>query len=319
MSSIFILLLLVGVGLGAFALGLFWYRRRRNRLAVDQALDADELDFDRRLGRLQFLDFPEGKIAYRQIGKGSDLLCLHGIGASMIIYRRLVPLLAHRYRVTCLDFPGFGWSDKPHAPSYELDLQASRLHAAVTALKLERPLVVASSMGAAIALASLTENPWARALIAMAPATDPRKIPKILLPIAAHGERLQHLPISTRLAVRAVLYKTLARHEIITPGLIDAYFRPFKAEPAASAAFLKALRLLGDRRMPRLFQTLAVPLAVIHGKRDHLVSLNACKTLCAIVPGATLIAHPTAGHHLMEDEPEWSAMQIEAFDSAYKP
>lgn len=253
------------------AAGYLWHKRARLRLAISEALDADELDFDRRLGPLQFLDRSEGKIAYRQIGEGPDLLCLHGIGASMIIYRRLVPLLADRYRVTCLDLPGFGWSDKPHSLSYELEPQAEALTAAIHMLDLKKPLVVASSMGAAIALASLTHEAWARAIIALAPATDPGRIPKVLLPIAAHGERLQRLPLSTRATVRAITHKVIARREIITPGLIDAYFRPYKAESSAAAAFLKSFRLLGDRRMPALFKTLTVPLVILYGKNDGMV------------------------------------------------
>lgn len=296
------------------AAGYLWHKRARLRLAISEALDADELDFDRRLGPLQFLDRSEGKIAYRQIGEGPDLLCLHGIGASMIIYRRLVPLLADRYRVTCLDLPGFGWSDKPHSLSYELEPQAEALTAAIHMLDLKKPLVVASSMGAAIALASLTHEAWARAIIALAPATDPGRIPKVLLPIAAHGERLQRLPLSTRATVRAITHKVIARREIITPGLIDAYFRPYKAESSAAAAFLKSFRLLGDRRMPTLFKTLTVPLVILYGKNDGMVRAASCEKLEATVPGAKLIVHPTAGHHIMEDEPEWTAEQIAAVD-----
>ncbi|MBL7687199.1 MAG: hypothetical protein JNJ49_04140, partial [Bdellovibrionaceae bacterium] len=48
------------------AAGYLWHKRARLRLAISEALDADELDFDRRLGPLQFLDRSEGKIAYRQ-------------------------------------------------------------------------------------------------------------------------------------------------------------------------------------------------------------------------------------------------------------
>ena len=62
------LLILIAVAV-IFVAGYFWLKRARHRLAVSAALDADELDFDRRLGPLQFLERSEGKIAYRQIGQ----------------------------------------------------------------------------------------------------------------------------------------------------------------------------------------------------------------------------------------------------------
>lgn len=312
--SVFVLLFILIAVSTILAAGYRSRKRMRRSVSIEAARDSEDLDFDLRLGPLQFLELPHGKVAYRQSGQGPDLLCLHGIGASMIIYRKLAPLLADRYRVTCLDFPGFGWSDKPHSLTYELDPQAETLTAAVQSLNLKKPMVVASSMGAAIALTSLTRDVWGRAIIALAPATNPRRIPKILLPIMAHGERLKRLPLSTRATVRMIVYKVIARREIITPGLIDAYFRPFKAESSAAAAFLKSFRLLGDRRMPALFKALTIPLVILYGKNDAMVRASSCEKLEATVPGAKLIMHPTAGHHIMEDEPEWTAKQIAAVD-----
>ena len=53
------------------------------------------------------------KIHYEQHGSGEDVLVLHGWGASIQTMRSVIDALKDSYRVTALDFPGFGGSDGP--------------------------------------------------------------------------------------------------------------------------------------------------------------------------------------------------------------
>lgn len=52
-------------------------------------------------------------IHYEQQGNGRDVLLLHGWGASIEAMRPIMDALSGSYRVTALDFPGFGSSDAP--------------------------------------------------------------------------------------------------------------------------------------------------------------------------------------------------------------
>lgn len=311
--------------LGAIAVFYQFRIRAKARASMAAAVqaqigrDSDELDLDRRLGLLRFIeiesiDSEKLKLAYRQTGVGPDILCLHGIGASMIIYRRLVPWLANDHRVTCLDFPGFGASAKPRSLSYVLDEQAEHLTRALTELDLDRPLVIASSMGAAIALAtaSLTPNRF-RGLVALGPAVDPGRIPLPLLPLAKHADRLHR--INSLATVKAVVQQVISRRELITPALIALYQEPFRDAGDSSSAFMKAFALLADARMPRLFSKLETPLLIVRGLRDRLVKQAACEDLHRIVKQSILVTHPTAGHHIMEDEPEFTAIEVRKFDA----
>lgn len=313
----------------ALALIGAWFATRRKRqapllaaIAAQIARESDELDFDKRMGEKAFIEidsmYPATsaariKIAYRQTGHGRDILCLHGIGASMIIYRRLVPWLANDYRVTCLDFPGFGSSDKPRAFFYSLDEQAEHLTRTIKALDLDRPLLVASSMGGAIALnAGLVAPQLMRGILAMAPATDPRRIPLVLLPLAKYGDRFHR--VNSLATVKAALLQVIARRELITPALVSLYQEPFRDKGDSSSSFMKAFTLLADSRMPRIFSKLEVPLLILRGLRDRLVKQAGCEDLHRIVEKSELITHGTAGHHIMEDEPEYLALQIRRFE-----
>ena len=53
------------------------------------------------------------KINYKTTGEGQDVLLLHGWGCSLEIWKTLQGQLEKKFRVTSIDFPGFGKSDEP--------------------------------------------------------------------------------------------------------------------------------------------------------------------------------------------------------------
>jgi pimeloyl-ACP methyl ester carboxylesterase len=317
-----------GLALLASGIGVWWGRRRSAKLAAEAALKSPELDLDARLGELQKSEVHGNgqslSVAWRESGHGPSVLCLHGIGASMLIWRRLVPRLADQFRVVCMDWPGFGDSDKPENLDYGLDQQA-RILEQFLELKFvgpkfsnfKPPFVLASSMGGAIALHLAARRPeLLRGLIVIAPATDPRRVPKLFLPLSRFGQHLAHLH-SMRL-VQQIVNLVMARRELITPELVALYHRPFREDARCGAAFFKALQLLADARMPSAFMNLPVPLAIVHGGRDPLVRIASIRALSQLNPQARVLLHPEAGHHVMEDEPEWLAEQTIEFSRQFK-
>ena len=55
------------------------------------------------------------KVFYREAGPvdGQVLLLLHGYPTSSHMFRTLMPVLAHKYRVVAPDLPGFGQTEMP--------------------------------------------------------------------------------------------------------------------------------------------------------------------------------------------------------------
>jgi pimeloyl-ACP methyl ester carboxylesterase len=45
-----------------------------------------------------------------EAGSGEPLVLLHGWPQHWYMWRHQIPALAERYRVICIDLPGFGWS-----------------------------------------------------------------------------------------------------------------------------------------------------------------------------------------------------------------
>src|ERR1700694_5980107 len=80
------------------------------------------------------------------------ILLLHGLASSLHIWNLVAPLLAARgYVVTALDQRGHGESEKPDT-GYDFDTITADDNAAISALEIERPVLVGHSWGAGVAL-----------------------------------------------------------------------------------------------------------------------------------------------------------------------
>jgi pimeloyl-ACP methyl ester carboxylesterase len=70
--------------------------------------------------RMETIEVDNLKIFYREAGEpGSpQLVLLHGFPASSHQYRNLLPLLADKFQVIAMDYPGFGYSAMPDPMMY---------------------------------------------------------------------------------------------------------------------------------------------------------------------------------------------------------
>src|ERR687890_180493 len=57
------------------------------------------------LGERRTVDLPQGQVAYRERGEGPVLLFVHGLFVNGDHWRKVVPLLADRYRCVVPDLP----------------------------------------------------------------------------------------------------------------------------------------------------------------------------------------------------------------------
>lgn len=80
------------------------------------------------------------------------VVLLHGFPTSSFMFRRLIPLLATRYRVVAPDHLGFGFSDAPSADqfSYTFDALATLTRGLINQLGIDRYAIYVQDYGAPI-------------------------------------------------------------------------------------------------------------------------------------------------------------------------
>lgn len=201
---------------------------------------------------------------FEELGAGSPVLFLHGLGSSGGDFRFVAPALAAGHRAIIPDLRGHGRSDKPDGP-YGVPLFARDVAMLCDRLGLASVHVVGLSMGGMIGFQLAVDRPaLVRSLIIIN--SGPEMVPRTL--------RLK-LALAVRLVLLRVLGpKALAR--VLVPKLFP---KPEQAElrRATSArfaandpsAYLRATRgLIGWSVLPRLGD-ITCPVLVLSSDRDY--------------------------------------------------
>ena len=105
-----------------------------------------------------FIKINNVKINYIQYGEGNDVLLLHGWGQNIAMMKPLGDNLCDRFRVTIIDFPGFGESDEPSS-AWTITDYANMLEKLVVELKIKKPIIMGHSFGGRVAIRYSANNP----------------------------------------------------------------------------------------------------------------------------------------------------------------
>lgn len=111
----------------------------------------------------RFAELDGMQVFYREAGPRDApvLLLPHGYPCSSFQYRRLMPLLADRWRLVAPDYPGFGLSDTPPAEAFgfDFDAYAGFLEAFSRKLGLDRYALYLHDYGSQIGLRLAIRHP----------------------------------------------------------------------------------------------------------------------------------------------------------------
>ena len=97
------------------------------------------------------------KLSYLQRGEGKDLVFLHGYLSSKESFYPQTDYFSKKFRVTALDFPGFGGAE-PLSSAYSVSDYAEWLTEALTELNIKNPHVIAHSFGGRVAVKCLSRG-----------------------------------------------------------------------------------------------------------------------------------------------------------------
>lgn len=92
-------------------------------------------------------------------GTGEAVFCIHGVPTSSYLYRKLVPELAQRgFRGIAVDFPGFGFSERPKDFDYSFPSLARFCGQSAKALGLEKYHLLVHDIGGPVGFAFAADN-----------------------------------------------------------------------------------------------------------------------------------------------------------------
>jgi pimeloyl-ACP methyl ester carboxylesterase len=89
---------------------------------------------------------------YMTAGKGPAVVLIHGYAETSLMWKPIIPLLAERFTVIAPDLPGIGDSSIP-ADGLDMKTAATRIHALVSSLGVQKAEVVGHDIGLMVAYA----------------------------------------------------------------------------------------------------------------------------------------------------------------------
>jgi pimeloyl-ACP methyl ester carboxylesterase len=261
------------------------------------------------------------RLAYRDEGKGSPLLMLHGFGANIYTWRAIEPALAKHHRVISVDLKGFGQSDKPFDDQYSVFDQAKLIGDFIVSKNLKNLTVVGHSFGGGVALLlAMDERPQLKRRIKRLVLIDtiayPQKIPvffKILrTPVANHvSTRVTPPYVQARTALRIAYYND----DMISFQDVAAYAQPLTT-PGGKHALIetaKSIDLDDFKTITEGYGSIKQPALIIWCDHDKVVPEAVGRKLHATMPRSTFRQMKSCGHLPHEEKPEETASAILAF------
>ena len=226
------------------------------------------------------------RIAYAVYGEGErTLILVHGLLMNRHMYDHLGPEMASRgVRVVAVDLLGHGSSDRPtDMRAYSMTAFADQVAALIEHLKLDRPVVGGTSLGANVSLEMAARHPGvARALFIEMPVLDNALVVAgaLFLPILILLRTGRPL-IS---AVAAITNRIPRSHY-----LVDILLDWTRRDPRASEAVLEGL-LFGRAAPPREErERIEVPALVIGHPADPLHPFGDSDMLVEELPQGRLV------------------------------
>ncbi len=263
------------------------------------------------------------RIHYIDEGRGEIVLCLHGEPSWSFLYRRIILILAAKYRVLAVDFVGFGRSDKfTERDEYSFRMHKNTLANFIDKLALNKITLAVHNWGGLVGLALLAELPerFARLVIMntglpTAEEDVDRDRVHAFLSWRQFAERTPDLPVGQVIRMGCV------HGDKIKPEVIAAYDAPFPdvSYKAGAAVWPLLVPILPDdpgasemRQARKALSKWDKPALVMFSDGDP-ITRGGDKFFRKLIPTAKKqpeIVIKDAGHFLQEEKGEEIAHHI---------
>lgn len=287
-------------------------------------------DVDRPVSHWADLDGPVHYVDHGGPEGGPLLVCVHGLGGSLLNWAALAPLLTPTCRVVALDLAGFGHT-RSGGRSVTVQANQRLLHRFLTGITGVPAILVGNSMGGLISILQAAEHPeTAAGLVLVDPALpisrgarpDPRvfaTFASFMVPVVGRSLMARRRDRqSAEEAARALLQLCCVDPSRIPGDVLDQHialagqqrdYPDVDAEMLAAAQSL--IWVLADRRRYAAMQRqIDVPVLLLHGDRDRLVHVSSARAAAAANPSWRFAVARGVGHVPQLEAPDWTAAQI---------
>jgi len=246
-------------------------------------------------------------LAVEESGAGAPFLMVHGFTGAKEDFSDHVARFAEHARVVTFDHRGHGESDHPtELTAYSLDRLAADTLRVADALGLDRFCLLGHSMGGMVARRLVLAHPdRVEALVLMDTSSGPPDgIDPDLVEAAAEVALIDGMTALRILLDEADVLGSEAdqRVQATRPGYVEFNARKWaQVSPAAYATLVR--EIVGQPQQLDAMAQIMCPTLVIVGEQDASFVDDATR-IAAVIPNASLVVVPDAGHSPQFENPE---------------
>jgi pimeloyl-ACP methyl ester carboxylesterase len=253
-----------------------------------------------------FLEVDGIRVHYSDRGSGRPIVLVHGNAVTGDDYNTsgVAERLLETSRVIIFDRPGYGYSERPRWRPWAAFEQAELLHKALKRLGVERPVVVGHSWGTLVALALAIRHPADTAgLVLLSGYYFPTFRLDALMVVPGATPILGDILRYTVSPLFGWLTMPLTKRVMFAPAPLTTRFNAeYSMAMELRPSQIRATCVDGTWMVPSAMQLrphyggLSLPVAIMAGDGDKIVSYRLAERLHATLPGSTLEIVKGAGH-----------------------
>lgn len=259
----------------------------------------------------KYIEISGIKVRYNQIGKGQDILFIHGVPGSIEDWEPIISSLSSNYRVTVYDRPGHGYSSAEKI-GYNLEHNANIALGLINALHLENVIVVGHSYGGSVIMALAVRNPHQiKAFIPIAGATYPIENIEpiysfIRIPIIGRGFAAVASSFIGPPMIKDGLNEAFYPNEDIIPeGYIETREKIWLQTKVLVSTAREELNLNSDlKKIIPDYEKISKKFFIIHGDSDLFVPKGDSLKLHKIIKNSKLLILEKTGHQVQYERPD---------------
>ncbi|MCQ2973862.1 MAG: alpha/beta hydrolase [Bacteroidales bacterium] len=239
------------------------------------------------------------KVHYKTTGTGQDVLLLHGWGCNTEIWKNLQTGLETNYRVTSIDFPGFGKSEEPKEV-WGVEQYTCCTEDLIKNLNLVDPVLIGHSFGGRVSILLSSRN---------------HNIKKVILTDSA-GVKPQNTKISvSRIFSKMKKLSTKIIGEKATEKLVKPFVNTMASEDYknASGMMKEILKKVVDEDLQHVMPQIKASTLLIWGANDTATPVSDAKIMENLIPDAGLVVFPGCTHFSFLENPAYYQSIVENF------
>ena len=225
------------------------------------------------------INIKNNEVNYIQYGEGKDILLLHGWGQNIEMMKYIGDNFFDRFRITILDFPGFGDSGELDTP-WSIKDYSDMLEEFINRLSIKKPIIMGHSFGGRVAIRYSSNHPIEKLVLFGSPCIRHQK----------------NLPLSVK------ILKGIKK----LPGMdkIGEYAKNFigsRDYKAASPVMRQTLVNVVNEDLTKFARDIEEPTLLIWGDNDLEAPVEDAKELEGIMLDAALIVLPGSHYAYIEN------------------